>query len=687
MRREYYTEVLRNLQCLLQGLPRDRRIALALAAENVLYEIPSDSPADAHPDSDAKSPLFCTWNEVEELFRRFHLEWDSGDANGESESESEGSGETEPADEVEIETGERSADSTGKRRKIPGLHEFFTDRERLVDPNSTVVDPDRGISTDALRHDLGLIIEDLFDEADVRVEEIGENVWTTEKLAEQFSVSTKTISRWRSQGLVSRRLVFSGGRKRVGFPESSVRKFEERNPDRIRRGAAFSQMTEAETDQILKYAKRFADRGGCPSEVVRRVAGMTHRSEETVRYTIQNHDLENEEEAIFPDHHRRDGDVREETRLQIYDLWRRGRTPEQLVLLYRCFSKTKIQRMITEVRLQRIYEFRLEYFGEDELSKIREGSKSEEAILAPMEASRDVRKPRIPVGLPPYLASLYEIPLLTREQEYHLFRKMSWLRRKASRLRDKLNPLSPRGTQMDGIERLNDEAIQIKNQIIQANLRLVVSIAKRHIASMDDFFELVSDGNMSLMRAVDKFDFTRGNKFSTYASWAIMKNFARTIPEELRRRDRSNAGEMEFWEFVDPAQTDPADSDFGEPAWGVSLETLLSGLEERERQIIMARYGLGESDSPMTLTQVGEMLGVTKERVRQIESRAMNKLRLIAMDASTNGKREDVATENDDQAISLFRSVGKQELPDDPDARFSFFDCEDEGAVGDVGED
>ena len=64
----------------------------------------------------------------------------------------------------------------------------------------------------------------------------------------------------------------------------------------------------------------------------------------------------------------------------------------------------------------------------------------------------------------------------------------------------------------------------MKNQIIRSNLRLVVSIAKRHVGPSNNFFELVSDGNMSLIRAVEKFDYSRGNKFSTYASWAIMKN-------------------------------------------------------------------------------------------------------------------------------------------------------------------
>src|SRR4029434_9379215 len=107
-----------------------------------------------------------------------------------------------------------------------------------------------------------------------------------------------------------------------------------------------------------------------------------------------------------------------------------------------------------------------------------------------------------------------------------------YLKFEATKLREKLDPAHARTGVMNEIERLYDEAVKIKNEIVQANLRLVVSIAKRHVSGSEDFFALVSDGNMSLIRAAEKFDFSRGNKFSTYASWAIMKNYARTIPHE-----------------------------------------------------------------------------------------------------------------------------------------------------------
>ena len=105
----------------------------------------------------------------------------------------------------------------------------------------------------------------------------------------------------------------------------------------------------------------------------------------------------------------------------------------------------------------------------------------------------------MPSGLPAYLAGLYEVPLLTREQETHLFRKMNYLKYQASKLRETLDVGRPKRRLMDRIESLFAESVATKNQIISANLRLVVSIAKRYVGPAEDFFELISDGNLSLI--------------------------------------------------------------------------------------------------------------------------------------------------------------------------------------------
>ena len=166
---------------------------------------------------------------------------------------------------------------------------------------------------------------------------------------------------------------------------------------------------------------------------------------------------------------------------------------------------------------------------------------------------------------------------------------------------------------MDEIEALYEQIVDLKNKIARANLRLVVSIAKRHAAPDQNFFELVSDGNLSLLRAVEKFDFARGNKFSTYASWAIMKNFARTIPNEYRQRDRFRTSHDELFAISQEKRGNPMIEEAMQSDRVDKVKRILRRLDDREQQIIIGRFGLDHSQEPQTLKEVGANLGVTKE--------------------------------------------------------------------------
>jgi len=228
---------------------------------------------------------------------------------------------------------------------------------------------------------------------------------------------------------------------------------------------------------------------------------------------------------------------------------------------------------------------------------------------------------------------------LNKEQEQHLFRKMNYLKYRAARLRDGLrrgagavDPAKVRIQTLDKIEELQRQANQVKEQLINANMRLVVNIAKRHAGQTDNFFELLSDGNMSLIRAVEKFDFGRGFKFSTYASWAIMKNFARTIPDEKHRRERFVTGHDEVFEVAPDTRADEHEALATQERATHSVNRLLDYLEPREREIIRMRAGLDDNAKGMTLEEIGQQFGITKERVRQLNARAMKKLRDIVQE-------------------------------------------------------
>jgi RNA polymerase sigma factor (sigma-70 family) len=207
---------------------------------------------------------------------------------------------------------------------------------------------------------------------------------------------------------------------------------------------------------------------------------------------------------------------------------------------------------------------------------------------------------------------------------------MNYLKYKARRLRDALDPDRPQCRLMDQIEMLYDESVATKNRIISANLRLVVSIAKRYVGPAEDFFELVSDGNVSLLRAVEKFDVSRGNRFSTYASCAIMKNFARTIPDRLWQRSFFCTNHSETFRTVVDTRTDPHERESVQTRQEGEVEAILERLDKRERQVVVGRFGLACRREPLTLQQVAAVLGVTKERVRQIQCRALKKLKMAA---------------------------------------------------------
>jgi len=231
-----------------------------------------------------------------------------------------------------------------------------------------------------------------------------------------------------------------------------------------------------------------------------------------------------------------------------------------------------------------------------------------------------------------YLSRLDDAPLLSAAEEAFLFRKFNYLKFKAARLRETLDPKKPKMSVMEEIERLWSEAVATKKRLISANLRLVVSVVKKYGAgSLLSFNELVSDGNVSLMKAVEKFDYTTGNRFSTYATWALYRNFARTIPDERKRVERFRPGDVSLLELKQDHRSSPIQAERAYAEQTSQVRRFMGELNERERKIVEMRYGFGGADSkPQTLRQVGKNMGVTKERVRQIEMRALEKLRRIA---------------------------------------------------------
>jgi RNA polymerase primary sigma factor len=235
-------------------------------------------------------------------------------------------------------------------------------------------------------------------------------------------------------------------------------------------------------------------------------------------------------------------------------------------------------------------------------------------------------------GLTPYIASLYQTRLIDKDEEQFYFRRMNWLKFQAASLRRKLDRRRATLKQIEKVEGLLVEAETVKAILITSNLRLVVSIAKKFVDATWSLDELISEGNLALMRSVEKFNFALGNRFSTYATYAIQRHFFRLSDRGRQLRKRFVADEDSL---RDRAETQ-SDTEYRSSEQLATLEKLFAGflaeLEPRERKIVVARFGF-DGKPPRTFRELGSQMGVCKERIRQIQSRAMDRLRELAAEA------------------------------------------------------
>src|SRR5690606_27445042 len=224
--------------------------------------------------------------------------------------------------------------------------------------------------------------------------------------------------------------------------------------------------------------------------------------------------------------------------------------------------------------------------------------------------------------------------ILTGAEERVLFHQFNFARFRVWTIQNEIKASAtkkPTSDQAEEILRWHRRAEIIREQIAETNLALVLAMAKRTRMSEVDFADLVSEGNMALLRAVDKFDAGRGYKFSTYACRAILKAFSRQGMKLSKYRQRFPTDfdpKLEKSNFLETRRA-TFERDAADEVREIVL-TNRADLTDVERTVIEHRFGL-ESESgekPMTLEQVGQIIGVTKERVRQIQNKAMEKIRL-----------------------------------------------------------
>ena len=224
--------------------------------------------------------------------------------------------------------------------------------------------------------------------------------------------------------------------------------------------------------------------------------------------------------------------------------------------------------------------------------------------------------------------ALNQCQLLSADGERALFRQLTFFNTRLRAVESTVETSrKPKQTQRE-IDQLTEQARMVRDQIAVANLRLVASIASRVANGEEQFDEFFGEATSILLYAIDKYDYTRGFRFSTYATHAVQRHLYRLVKRQTRRGVHEFASDQQaLTEHPDVAPDTP---EFRDEQSSAQLQEILSRidqiLDEREQQIVLGRFGLDGSNQQKTFQVLGEQLGLSKERARQLFNRGLNKL-------------------------------------------------------------
>jgi RNA polymerase sigma factor (sigma-70 family) len=468
-----------------------------------------------------------------------------------------------------------------------------------------------------------------------------EKVHTVEDLIERFKVSAKTIQRWRKKGLLVRKFIFEDGSHRLGFLGSVVESFVQNNPKLVAKPHPFRRLTAKQRQQIVRQARSLASKTSLSRHrIIEQISKDFDVAHETVRSTLQNYEEQHPNDPVFQ---RPPGRMRPNEAAELFRLHKQGLGPRELMKRFDR-SRSTIYRIVHQRRALSLLARKIQFVAnpEFEAERAKEPVRSVPA-RASVETSHGVTTNQVEpfefveedfsagstsqALLPEYLQILKTTPVLNRDQEAELFRRYNFLKYLVATERHQLKLANVSAALLSQLEGFLEEAEEIRKTLVEANLRLVVSIASKHTSGGANFLELVSKGNLALIQAVEEYDFASGIRFSRLAALKIAKEYAKVSGRstELTRKQAESIATIQRGlrqTTTDVLAIERARQDLA--------QVIRDELDEREQHVILHHFGLlGTSirKNTKTLKQIGDELGLTKERIRQIELTALQKLR------------------------------------------------------------
>lgn len=289
------------------------------------------------------------------------------------------------------------------------------------------------------------------------------------------------------------------------------------------------------------------------------------------------------------------------------------------------------QKRALAVRAAKLLDTEISFIANEQFIGLRDTASDRSDFAMQVEIGQMSVDQPASAGLPSHLGRMCATPLLTPEQESELFRRMNFCKYRANALRSRLSRSRPDAAKVAEAEDYLLRAERVRNYLISANTRLVMSIARKFADNRNSFDDLLSQGIASLMHAVEKFDFSRGYRFSTYSTCAVRRDLYRLVMGRKKDLQRYATGTSEVLDSR-PAEA-PEEGELTESAWDhlqSSIKTMLQQLDDRERFIVTHRFGLEKDGKKASYSYLGKQMGISKERVRQLANRALDKLRMAA---------------------------------------------------------